>query len=86
MVIMVKMMNARFHQSINELEKYDILEVYHINDGYEDDDDGYDANEDDDDEEDLHLPGTVGWLDGQPPLLVRTNIVMIGFSLAQIWS
>ena len=33
-----------------------------------------------------HLPGKVDWLDGQPPLLVRTNIVMIGFSLAQIWS
>ena len=64
-----------------ELEKYDILEV-NINDGYEDDDEGYGANEDDDDDdEDLHLPGTVGWLDGQPPLLVRTNIVMIGFSL-----
>ena len=33
-----------------------------------------------------HLPGKVDWLDGQPPLLVRTNIVMIGFRIAQIFS
>ena len=25
-----------------------------------------------------HLPGKVDWLGGQPPLLVRANIVMIG--------
>ena len=45
-------------------------------------------NDDDDnvdDEDGKHLPGTVGWLDGQPPLLVRTNIVMIGFSRGQIF-
>ena len=44
--------------------------------------DGHDNDgKSDEDMENLHLPGTVGWLDGQPPLLVRTNIVMIGFSL-----
>ena len=30
------------------------------------------------DEDERHLPGTVDWLGGQPPLLVRANIVMIG--------
>ena len=30
------------------------------------------------DEDERHLPGKVDWLGGQPPLLVRANIVMIG--------
>ena len=49
-----------------------------------DDDDNVDDNVDDD-YDGKHLPGIVGWLDGQPPLLVRTNIVMIGFSRGQIF-
>ena len=30
------------------------------------------------DEDARYLPGKVDWLGGQPPLLVRANIVMIG--------
>ena len=33
------------------------------------------------DVDERHLPGKVDWLGGQPPLLVRANIVMIGLRL-----